>query len=261
MTDQACAIALGSRLRNCRNVHTLGVRPNFRDYSEAEIKLILRSKKIYYPTEFYSDMLDTMGKKTFPSYHTYKCAMDKIKQTALFQMLNIPHPETRTFYGKRQKKAILKYFDFPFIAKVPRGSALGNGVFLIQNQTDLNAYIGKTHPAYIQEYIPNDRDIRVVVIGQRVVNAYWRLAPDGDFRSNIAGGGRIRLVNVPSGACELAIQTAHACGWDDVGIDICASDRGYLVLEANMKYGREGFRQAGINYIRLMEEMIANDEI
>jgi hypothetical protein len=33
------------------------------------------------------------------------------------------------------------------------------------------------------------------------------------------------------------------------------------VFEANMKYGKEGFRKAGIDYDRLMEEMIANGEI
>jgi ribosomal protein S6--L-glutamate ligase len=33
------------------------------------------------------------------------------------------------------------------------------------------------------------------------------------------------------------------------------------VLEANMKYGKEGFRKAGIDYTKLMEDMIENGEI
>lgn len=261
MTGKPDAIALENRLKKCRNVHTLGVRPNLADYSETDLELIHSSKKIYYPTEFYADIFDTMGKVTFPSYHTYKFVMDKIKQTALFQLLDIPHPKTRVFYGRRQKETIRRYFDFPFIGKIPRGSAMGKGVFLIRDADALQSYLEKAHPAYIQEYIPNDRDIRVVVIGRRVVHAYWRLAPAGDFRSNVAGGGNISLSPVPADARDLAARTAHACRWDDVGIDVCISGKGCLVLEANMKYGREGFRQAGIDYIRLMEEMIANDEI
>ncbi len=106
-----------------------------------------------------------MGKATFPSYHTYKCVQDKIKQTALFDLLNLPHPRTRVFYGNRQKKLILDHFSFPFIAKIPRGSALGSGVYLIHNEKELRNYLEQTSPAYIQAYLPIDRDIRVVVIG------------------------------------------------------------------------------------------------
>jgi len=261
MTDLPQAIALESRLKNCRNVRTLGVRPNLTDYDETELELIRKAEKIYYPSEFYADLFDAMGKSTFPSYHTYKCVMDKIKQTALFGLLNIPHPKTRVFYGRRQTEKILRYFDFPFIGKVPRGSSMGRGVFLIRDADELQTYLETVHPAYIQEYLPIDRDIRVVVIGKRIVHAYWRLMPETDFRSNVAGGGRISLSTVPAAACRLALRTARACRWNDVGIDICDSHKGYVVLEANMKYGREGFRQAGIDYSRLMEEMIANDEI
>jgi ribosomal protein S6--L-glutamate ligase len=46
-----------------------------------------------------------------------------------------------------------------------------------------------------------------------------------------------------------------------VGIDICCYNQRFYVLEANMKYGKEGFRAAGINYIQLMEKMIENGEI
>jgi len=46
-----------------------------------------------------------------------------------------------------------------------------------------------------------------------------------------------------------------------VGIDICQHEGNFFVLEANMTYGREGFRQAGIDYIALMESMIDNEEI
>lgn len=254
-------IALEGRLKDCRNVKTLGVRPNFGNYSDTDRALIRMAEKIYYPSTFYADLFDAMGKKTFPSYHTYKCVQDKIKQTALFTMLNIPHPRTHVFYGKRQKATIDHAFQYPFIAKTPRGSAMGRGVYLIRNTADLKTYLEHNSPAYIQEYLPISRDIRVVVIGSRVVHAYWRLAPEDDFRSNVAVGGSIRLNDVPDQAIDLASRTAAACGWDDVGIDICIHDNEYFVLEANMKYGKEGFRVAGIDYIGLMEFMIENGEI
>ena len=255
------AVALEARLRNCRNVITLGVRSNFSDYSSQEAELIRRADKIYYPTTFYADLFDAMGKATFPSYHTYKCVQDKIKQTALFELLGIAHPRTRVFYGKRQKDSILQYFQFPFIGKIPRGSAMGRGVYLIRDEKELGCYLERVSPAYIQQYLPIDRDIRAVVIGKRVVHAYWRVAPENEFRSNVSLGGIIQLDGVPQEAKDLALRTAQACRWDDVGIDICAYSGQFYVLEANMKYGREGFRKAGLDYDRIMESMIENEEI
>lgn len=254
-------IALEARLRQCKNVVTLGVRTNFSDYSREEMDLIRRADKIYYPTTFYAELFDAMGKKTFPSYHTYKCVQDKIKQTALFDLLQISHPRTRVFYGKRQKKAICDYFDFPFIAKIPRGSAMGRGVYLIRNQEDLQAYLSISKVAYIQDYLPSDRDMRIVIIGDQVVHAYWRIAPEGDFRSNVAVGATVNLDPVPQNALELAVDTARRCQWNDVGIDVVQYKDEFFILEANMKYGREGFRKAGIDYIRLMEHMIENGQI
>jgi ribosomal protein S6--L-glutamate ligase len=254
-------VALEARLKACKNVLTLGVRPNFYDYRPDEAEKIRRARKIYYPTTFYAELFDAMGKKTFPSYHTYKCVQDKIKQTALFNLLDIPHPRTRVFYGKRQKSNICNHFKFPFIAKIPRGSAMGRGVYLIRNREDLISYCRLSTVAYIQEYIPSDRDIRVVIIGKEMVHAYWRIAPPGDFRSNVAVGASISLDPVPQKVLDFALDIAQKCQWDDVGIDIVDDTGKLFVLEANMKYGKEGFRKAGIDYIKLMEQMIENGRI
>ena len=261
MNTAGKAIALEAHLRDCKNVITLGVRPNFSDYDDREMGLIRNAKKIYYPSAFYADMFDAMGKPTFPGYHNYKCVQDKIKQTAMFELLELPHPRTRVYYGKRQKKNITNDFAFPFVAKIPRGSAMGRGVYLIRQNADLLDYLKVSTTAYIQEFLPSDRDIRVVIIGEKIVHAYWRLAPENDFRCNLAVGGRVSLEGIPSEALDLAIHTARLCRWDDVGIDICLSKDDYYILEANMKYGKEGFRRAGIDYTALMEAMIENEEI
>ena len=138
---------------------------------------------------------------------------------------------------------------------------MGRGVFLIKSEEDLRLYLQRTKVAYIQEYLPVRRDIRMVVIGRRVIHAYWRVAHENEFRTNISLGGTVSLEKVPDRAHELALHTARACGWDDVGIDICRYGGRYYVLEANMKYGKEGFKQAGIDYTRLMEDLIENGEI
>ena len=254
-------VALGAKLKQYSKILTLGFKPNFKDYSSQEKRLILSAKKIYYPTAFYADLFNAMGKKTFPNFHTYKFALDKIKQTAIFNMLGIPHPDTRVFYGNKQKLDILNFFNFPFIAKKPRGSAKGNDVYLIENKEDLACYLSNKYPAYIQEYFPIDQDMRIIIIGKKIRLAYFRIAKPDNFKTNISQGGTISFKPLPHKALDLALNTASRCGWDDVGIDIIEHKQKFYVLEANMRYGTKGFKKAGINYKEMLVNLIIKDKI
>lgn len=254
-------IALGARLKGSGVVKTLGFKPNFCDYTHREIDLIHRAETIYWPTAFYAGLFSTMNKKIFPSVSNYDFALDKIKQTAMFKLLDIPHPRTKIFYGKAQKQRINDFFSVPFIAKIPRGSSRGRGVFLIKEQKDLTAYLKIPGPAYIQEYIPTQRDMRVLVIGREIVLAFWRTAADNEFRTNLSQGGKISFSALPGPALELALETARCCNWNDVGIDIMEHGGKPLVIEANMKYGTRGFKAAGIDYQKLLEGLILTGKI
>ncbi len=254
-------IALGARLKGMPGIRTIGFKPRFNDYSDLEKKWIRNAETVYYPTAFYADLFNAMGKKTFPSFHTYKFAMDKIKQTAMFQMLGLPHPRTRVYYGKTQKQTILDDFDFPFVAKKPRGSARGKGVFLIKSAGDLKNYLKNPGPAYIQEYLPLDRDMRIIIIGRKVRLAFWRVAQPGRFLTNLSQGGELRLDPLPESALALALETALKCGWDDVGIDIALHKDQAYVLEGNMKYGTLGFAMAGIPYRTMLAGLVLSGEI
>ncbi len=138
---------------------------------------------------------------------------------------------------------------------------MGRGVYLIDNPDDLHRYCSLPTPAYIQEFLPSDRDARVVVIGDEIAHAYWRIVPPGEFRSNLAFGATISLDPIPQATLDLALYTARKCKWDDVGIDIIENEGQLYVLEANMKYGKAGFKKAGIDYLRLMEKMIEDGKI
>ena len=101
----------------------------------------------------------------------------------------------------------------------------------------------------------------MVVVGDEIAHAYWRIAPAGEFRSNLAVGATVSLDPIPQDVLDLALNTARKCQWDDVGIDIIENDGQLYVLEANMKYGKEGFRKAGIDYMKFMEKMIEDGKI
>lgn len=246
MPDRGPFIALGSRMRGVAEVMTLGVKPNFMDYSPEERGLMTASDRILFPTLCYAQFFTTMGKRIFPSLETYLYSDEKIKQTTLFYMLGVPHPRTRIYYSLHHGD-ILREFSFPFVAKIPRRSAGGRGVFRIRDREDLERYLERTSVAYIQEFLPHERDLRVVLIRYEPVLAYWRIKASDDFRTNLYQGGAVSFDDVPGEAVRVAQESARRCRFDDVGMDLIFSKGRWHVIEANMQYGREGLRLKGLD--------------
>jgi ribosomal protein S6--L-glutamate ligase len=258
---QGSSIAFSHRFKECPGVTLLRTQPNFSDYGTEEKKMIRDAEKVYYPTWLYVDLFITLGKKIFPSRETYVYSGDKIKQTALFQVLNIPHPRTRIYFGD-QKKNILDEFIFPFIAKIPRGSSMGKGVFLIEKEEDLRRYLHRSPVAYIQEYVPLAKDLRVILIQHQVVLAYWKIASPGEFRNNLAQGAAISFDEIPQEALDLAEAITRNCNFDDVGLDLCHnSEKGWMVLEANMNYGIQGLKEKGLDIRLVLRDLMIQGKI
>jgi ribosomal protein S6--L-glutamate ligase len=261
MQDQKkCFIALGSRLSGIPEVLTLGVKSNFFDYSSYERDLILGSDIILYPTLNYSQFLTTIGKHIFPTLETYIYADEKIKQTTLFNMAGIPHPRTKVYFHLHHND-ILKDFNFPFIAKLPRNSSQGRGIFKIENNDDLNKYLQLTDVAYVQEYIPHERDLRVILINYQVVLAYWRERSLKTFKTNIYQGGKINFNNIDEEGLFLARDFAKKCKLNDVGLDMIKLNGKWHLIEANMKYGTKALRLKKIDHKQVVREKLLSGEL
>lgn len=241
-------IVIGARLRRYPQFATLGPRPNLDDYPPEHMELIRRALVVYYPTEALAPQLAAVGKRLFPSLACHLLEGDKIKQTTLFKLLGLPHPRTRVFYGS-QRREILDHFAFPFVAKKARASSRGRGVHLIENQAQLDTYLAENKVAYIQERLPISRDLRVVVIGFEPVCAYWRVPPPGEWRGNVAQGATVDFKDVPPQAVEMAVAAAKAADLDEVGLDLAVVDGRPLLLEFNVKYGRQGPSQMGLDVV------------
>ena len=253
--DEPQFIALGRRLEGIPEVLTLGVKPNYLDYTPHERQLMEAAGLILYPTRNFAQFFTTMGKKIFPSLETHLYADEKIKQTTLFYMLGIPHPRTR-FYYRRHRRDILKDFMFPFVAKLPRASSQGRGVYLINDSDELERYLHLTSVAYIQEYLPHDRDLRVILIDYKPVLTYWRERPPGDFRTNVFQGGTIHFEDIPHEVIRIAQETARKCRFDDVGLDFIQDHGTWRLIEANMKYGRKALNIKGMDLKTIIRERV-----
>lgn len=94
---------------------------------------------------------------------------------------------------------------------------------------------------YLQEFVPHRGwDARVFVVGERLF-AMRRWARAGEWRTNLALGGRPERFDLPAGWGDLARRAAAAVNATLAGVDLLpASDGRLLVLEVNAVPGWRG---------------------
>jgi RimK family alpha-L-glutamate ligase len=99
---------------------------------------------------------------------------------------------------------------------------------------------------YVQRAVDHGgRDVRVFVVGGRVLGAIERQAPPGDWRTNVARGGAARAIDVPEAWARLAVRAAAVVGADYAGVDLLPSSTGdVFVLEVNGIPGWQGLQEA-----------------
>jgi len=185
--------------------------------------------------------------RLFPSLASYMVGHDKIEQTRVFQLLFPRHtPNTQILANTAENAALLwDEMTLPFVAKIPRSSE-GRGVFLIEERVQWRLYQQQTPVLYVQEYLPIDRDLRLVVIGNRVVAGYWRLQSANGFHNNIACGGELDFSPVPKAAVELVESLSTRLGIDHGGFDLAMLGDQPMLIEYNRLFGNNGLIQQGI---------------
>ena len=77
------------------------------------------------------------------------------------------------------------------------------------------------------------RDIRLNVVGDKVVAAMLRESANGDFRANASQGGKLSPYSPSQMEIELAIATAKAVRADFAGVDLLFGESGPLICEVN----------------------------
>lgn len=182
--------------------------------------------------------------RVFPSEASYRIGHDKVEMTRAFQTVAPEHTPWTMIEanGPQERDLIWDAMALPFVAKLPKAS-MGEGVWLIESRDDWRRYCERTSVLYAQEYLPIDRDVRVVVVGDRVLTAYWRTQAEQGFYNNVARGGQIDTSPVPDIATELALRLARDLGVDHAGFDIALVDGYPFVLEFNRLFGNQGLGQ------------------
>ena len=140
-----------------------------------------------------------------------------------------------------------KHLGFPVIIKTISGS-YGKGVFIAENKKQLQQLLTMaelTKPSYniiIQEFIKDSwgKDLRVLVVNNKVAGCMMRRAKDDDFRANITRGGEGFPYEVNEQIEWLAVESTKVLGLDISGVDLLFYGDSYKICEINSNPGFEG---------------------
>lgn len=183
--------------------------------------------------------------------------ISKMYDLVSFKTAGLPVPKTVFLDGKNKNdgKVLAAQLKFPMVAKEDR-SRKGIDVFAIRNQKELNTFLSQSATAaktwnsniyQFQEFIPADYDVRVIVIGGRVIGAIERRSADPkEFRHNISLGGVATAIPVTKEMVKMALKAARVLKYEFAGVDLIRNKKTEetYVLEVNRSPGFEGFMQA-----------------
>ncbi|HPJ17474.1 MAG TPA: hypothetical protein PK639_04635 [Candidatus Woesebacteria bacterium] len=165
-----------------------------------------------------------------PSYACKAYQMLALKETGI----DVP----KSIYGslwylyEQMRTDVGRPYSWPVIIKGSGGDR-GTRVFKADNLEELEKLVrdlrktetdeGKRY--MLQEYIPNDGDYRVIVLGDRVLGVMKRSSQSvEEFRNNYSAGGKVEIADLPDEIKALAVKAAKVCGLAVAGVDVAFRD-------------------------------------
>tara|TARA_B100000941_G_C28504218_1_gene556220 strand:+ start:1173 stop:2051 length:879 start_codon:yes stop_codon:yes gene_type:complete len=133
----------------------------------------------------------------------------------------------------------------PLIMKLLQGTQ-GQGIVLAETrkaaESVMSAFRQLDADIMVQEFIKESggTDIRAFVVGDEVVASMKRIAPEGEFRSNVHRGGTMEKVQLTLEEENMAVNASRILGLSVAGVDLMRSNRGPLILEVNSSPGLQG---------------------
>lgn len=166
-------------------------------------------------------------------------AQDKGISLSLLSLKGVPVPRTFITLGLESVIKAGKQLGYPLVYKPTQGS-WGRLVALVRDEEMLRSLYEhrevmqdpRARVGLVQEYVDKgDRDIRVLVVGSRIVGAMFRI---GGFVTNYARGSEVIAARIEPEVEDLAIRSCEILGLEVAGVDIFEKrSGGYVVNEVN----------------------------
>ncbi len=173
--------------------------------------------------------------------HTSLMAGNKLFAHMKLRESNIATPKCTVAFSMDSALAALDKIGYPSVLKPTVGS-WGRLIALLKDKDAAESIIeDREHMFplyqiyYLEEFVRRPpRDIRAIVVGDRVVGAIYRYSPEGRWKTNMALGGRAELCPTSQELEDVCLRAARALNGEIVGVDLMEhEEKGLLVHEVN----------------------------
>lgn len=202
---------------------------------------VILERSIGYTSGLYSlRMFDTFGVPTVNTARVAEICGDKLITSAMLAKNKVPQPRCATAFSMESALEAIEAFGYPVVLKPVVGSwgrllAKVNDRDAAEAVLEHKMTLGSVQHSiiFIQEYIEKPgRDIRVIVVGDRVLTAIYRSS--AHWITNTARGGIGEVCPVTPEIEELCLNAAAAVGGGVLAVDLVEHSRsGLLVNEIN----------------------------
>ncbi len=171
-----------------------------------------------------------------PSLDTQFSNKSKENVTRFAWKYDIPIPKTYIFYNPKKAQKFMEKTKYPKIIKKSYGPSNYGGYFVhkVDSKKEAKALIAQKryNPVYMQDFVPMEADVRVMLIGHKPVCAFWRRAPEGEWLTNTSQGGSMDYQAVPKELLDLAVKVSKAANAEYWACDVAVGQDGkYRILE------------------------------
>ena len=189
--------------------------------------------------------LESVGVRVYNSAHAIEICDDKSETHRILAAIGVPQPETLLApmtYTKVTPSvdafldAAAERLGFPLVVKECYGS-FGDQVSLAHSIEELRerAYTMESRPFMLQRFMSEaaGEDVRLYIVGGRVVASMRRRSDGEDFRANLRQGGSAEPYTPTEEEVALALRCCRELGLCFGGIDFLHTNEGVMVCEVN----------------------------
>ena len=216
--------------------------------------------------------LEKIGVCMVNSRETIELSSDKYRTYIKLQDFGLTQPKTVLIPNEDTWKTAIEVLDskFPIIMKTLEGSK-GVGVLFIESERQIESLVQLLYSQnndvdlLIQEYIKTDGDIRVIVLGGKVIASMKRDIVEGDFRSNVSQGAKVKEYKLTDLEIEQCLLASKAIDGSWTAVDFIPSKspktKPPYILEVNHSPGTEGIEKAtGKNIVKEVVDFYSNPD-
>ncbi len=211
---------------------------------DSEVKdygTVLQRCVSYYRNLHSTAGLEGMGVNVINCLNTGIFAGNKLFTHMLLKKQKISTPFATVSFSKEAALESLEKHGYPQIIK----PTIGSWGRMVSKINDIDSAEGiiesreKMYPIYqihyLEEFVQRPpRDIRAIVVGDKVVAAIYRSSGNGSWKTNMALGGVAEKCAVSNEMEDICIKAKNAVQGQIVGVDLMESkDKGLVVHEIN----------------------------